>query len=203
MTEQSKELYLISDSDGQALGMGRLVTPPDAKEMQLLVLDYGIDEVEGCDQLLLTGMRSGYPGIICKLLRCRGDKAFLTQIGSQPPDSRRNLRVPLEFDTYVYPLTGRWRGRMAGRLQDLSCGGVAFFCGDPLEIDEWVEIAVPALEGLLLLKAQILRRRDPENGEWFHAAKFVDMCEDEEVLAREMVFNIQLTNHSRKGRSNH
>ena len=200
MTAKSAGLYLISDKEGEALGMGRLVTPPGAPEIRLEVMDNKIDEIEEYEELVLTGMGGSEPGMICRLLRCRGETAVLKKTGELPQDARRNLRVPLKYATFLYPLDSSWHGRAEARLLDLSCGGVAFFSRKSLEIGQRAEIVIPALEAPMVLQMIILRKKEPEEGaeESFHAAKFIDLCEDEEVLVRESVFSIQLENHARR-----
>ena len=66
-----------------------------------------------------------------------------------------------------------------------------------------MEIVVPTVEAPLILKGEILRQRDLDNGKVFYAAKFVDMCEDEEMLLRETVFSIQLENRPPQASANY
>ena len=51
---------------------------------------------------------------------------------------------------------------------------------------------MPTEEEPLILRGEILRQHDLEEGEIFSAMKFLDLCEDEEMLLRETVFSIQL-----------
>lgn len=198
MTAEMKQMYLISDDSGAALGRGKLVSPPDAEEMQILVLDDQIDDVIEYNSFQLMNMSGQAQILECRMVRYRGDRIVLKKTGVKAMDARRNLRVPVRFDTFLYPITGMWRGRMRAQTIDLSSGGVAFQSGEGLDIGEELEIAVPAQEGPLLLRCHLLRTRELEDGAIFYAAKFVDLCEDEEVLVREEVFSIQLENRRRR-----
>lgn len=102
---------------------------------------------------------------------------------------RKNFRVPVVFDSFVYPARG---GRAALRSVDLSCGGIAFRCQMPLSVGETFEVVIPlTAEGPLLLHAQILRVHLDPNGN-VYACKFIDMIDDEETMLREAVFAIQI-----------
>lgn len=139
-------------------------------------------------------MSGSEPPLQCRIVRQRGDRIALEKIASLDPDLRRNLRVPIKFDTFIYPITGRWRGRRAVRSIDLSCGGVAFYGDDGLEAGERLEMVIPVTEEPVILRCEILRRQELRNDKLLYAVKFVDMCEDEEVTVREAVFSIQLEN---------
>ena len=122
--------------------------------------------------------------------------AALEKIASLDPDLRRNLRVPIKFNTFIYPITGRWQGRREIQSIDLSCGGVAFYGDEGLEIEERLELVIPVTEEPVILRCQILRKQELRNDKLLYATKFVDMCEDEEVTVREAVFSIQLESRS-------
>ena len=44
----------------------------------------------------------------------------------------------------------------------------------------------------MILRCEILRKQELQNDRFLYATKFVDMCEDEEVVVREAVFSLQL-----------
>lgn len=103
---------------------------------------------------------------------------------------RQNLRMPTSFESFVYPVTG---GQVPIRANDLSCGGVSFFCAHDFAIKERFEIVVPiTFEAPLVLKSEILRARPAGGAIQLYAAKFVDMIHDEERRVREAVFSVQL-----------
>ena len=168
--------------------------PANGNILQMLVLDNDVEKVAKHEVIVLMSMSGSEPPLQCRIVRQRGDRVALEKIASLDPDLRRNLRVPIKFDTFIYPITGQWRGRRAVQSIDLSCGGVAFYGDDGLEIGEKLEMVIPVTEEPVLLRCQILRRQELRNDKVLYAIKFVDMCDNEEVTVREAVFSIQLEN---------
>lgn len=185
-------LYLLLDSVNHPLARGSMEGPADGNILQMLVLDDDVDKVAQHEVIVLMAMGGSEPPLQCRIVRQRGDRVALEKIASLDPDLRRNLRVPIKFDTFIYPVTGRWRGRRAVQSIDLSCGGVAFYGDDGLEVGEKLEMVIPVTVNPVILRCQILRKQELRNGKQLYAIKFVDMCEDEEVTVREAVFSIQL-----------
>ena len=195
MSERQEErLYLLLDSVNTPLARGRMEGPANGNILQMLVLDNDVEKVAKHEVIVLMSMSGSEPPLQCRIVRQRGDRVALEKIASLDPDLRRNLRVPSKFDTFIYPITGQWRGRRAVQSIDLSCGGVAFYGDDGLEIGEKLEMVIPVTEEPVLLRCQILRRQELRNDKVLYAIKFVDMCDNEEVTVREAVFSIQLEN---------
>ncbi|MCI9510901.1 MAG: PilZ domain-containing protein [Oscillibacter sp.] len=195
MSERQEErLYLLLDSVNHPLARGRMEGPANGETLQMLVLDNDVEKVVCHEVIVLMSMSGNEPPLQCRIVRQRGDRVALEKIASLDPDLRRNLRVPIKFDTFIYPITGRWRGRRAVQSIDLSCGGVAFYGDGGLEIGEKLEMVIPVTEEPVVLRCQILRRQELRNDKMLYAIKFLEMCEDEEVTVREAVFSIQLEN---------
>ena len=115
----------------------------------------------------------------------------------------RNLRVPIRFASFIYPLPGaQWQGRRAISSIDLSCGGVAFYCAPTLQVGDCCEIVIPVTVQPVILKCQILRRNDLSGERCLYAAKFIEMCHAEETFVREAVFRVQLRSRPRKDSAN-
>ena len=74
---------------------------------------------------------------------------------------------------------------------DLSCGGVAFFCARKLKVDEVAEIVIPVTAEPLVLRVKILRERPSPEPIPLYAAEFVDMLREEENMVCEAVFSLQ------------
>ena len=195
MSERQEErLYLLLDSVNNPLARGKLEGPQNGEIFQMLVLDNDVEKVARHEVIVLMSMSGSQPPLQCRIVRQRGDRVALEKIASLDPDLRRNLRVPIKFDTFIYPITGRWRGRRAVQSIDLSCGGVAFYGDGGLETGEKLEMVIPVTEEPVILRCEVLRRKELRNDKLLYAVKFVDMCEDEEVTVREAVFSIQLEN---------
>ncbi len=57
---------------------------------------------------------------------------------------------------------------------------------------------MPITSEPLILKCQVLRRRPSDRkDEVLYAAKFVEMCDDEEMIVREAVFSVQVRSRAR------
>ena len=195
MSERQEErLYLLLDSVNNPLARGKLEGPQNGEIFQMLVLDNDVEKVTRHEVIVLMSMSGSEPPLQCRIVRQRGDRVALEKIASLDPDLRRNLRVPIKFDTFIYPITGRWRGRRAVKSIDLSCGGVAFYGDGGLDVGEKLEMVIPVTEEPVILRCEVLRRKELRNDKLLYAVKFVDMCEDEEVTVREAVFSIQLEN---------
>ena len=189
----SSHTYLILDTQNHALANGELATPADAVPMRLNVLHNKVDNVMAHEVITLFSSSSEEPPIQCRILRQRGDTVLLEKIATLDPEVRRNLRVPVKFDTFLYPLpSSSWGGRRTAKSIDLSCGGIAFYADCQLELHEQMEIVVTPTEEPVILRCEILRKQELQNDRFMYATKFVDMCEDEEVVVREAVFSLQL-----------
>ena len=191
---QEGRVYMLLDSGNNPLAKGSLENALTDPNLRVEVLDNKADEVAEHAIINLVAMRSADQSFQCQMLRQRGDTVILKIISKLDRNVRRNLRVPVKFDSFLYPITGQWRGRRAVQTTDLSSGGVAFRGAPGLEMNEEMEVIVPAMEGPLILRCEILRIQDLEDGNVFYATKFVDLCEDEEVAVREAVFFLQLEN---------
>ena len=132
-----------------------------------------------------------------RIQQIRGD--VLDFIAEERIDSRlrRHLRIPMAFRTYIYPLHGHGT-RLPIISKDISCGGIAFYGQYGLENGETLEIVIPITANPLVLRCEILRQQTLRNNRAFYAAKFVDMCNDEETLLREAVFRVQLEDRPRR-----
>ena len=193
MTQRGREenLYLLLDSWGQIVARGHLETPLNAEKLQMQVLDRKIEQVLAHEVIQIVGMDGNENPLKCRLVQSRNDRIVLETLEVLDPAIRQNLRIPVRFESLAYPLSGRWKGRRSIWSIDLSCGGIAFYTGSDLEVGEKLEIVVPTAEQPLILRGRILRKQELQNGRTFYAAKFIDMCNDEEKLVRRTVFSLQ------------
>lgn len=187
--------YLILDTQNKALANGELASPPGTSPMRLNILGNKVDDVMAHEVITLFSASSEEVPIQCRILRQRGDTVLVEKIATLDPEVRRNLRVPVKFDTFLYPLPeSSWTGRRSAQSIDLSCGGIAFYADCSLELHERMEVVVTPTEEPVILRCEILRKQELQNERFMYATKFVDMCEDEEVVVREAVFSLQLQN---------
>ena len=182
---EEQKLYLLLDSGGIPLAQARPQGPASISGnlWQLVVLDDKVDLVTEHKQFRLMSITDSSPSFEGTLVRCRNDMIQLEvrKTAASGNDMRKNLRVPVRVNSFIYPVDGNWAGRRDVETNDLSCGGVAFFYRGELAIGETFEIVIPVTSEPLVVQGEILRSRagDPD-GPVMYAAKFVDLCNDEE-----------------------
>lgn len=192
------KLYALLDSRNAVLAQGRLESPPDAPDWQVRVPENKVSAVMEHEEIQLIPIDGDGEALLGRVRRNRNDVIILQKLQSLGSDMRQNLRMPTHFQSFIYPVSGEWKGRRPAEANDLSCGGVAFFCAQPLEEGEVVEMVVPITSEPLILKCQVLRRRPSDREhEALYAAKFVEMCDDEEMIVREAVFSVQVRSRAR------
>ena len=193
----SEQTYILLDSTSTPLAKGIMMSPPGAEKIQIRVLDDMADIVASHEVIQLIGMGVGTTSLRCLLVQRRRDMLVLDRMEILNPELRRNLRIPVVFDSFLYPIKGQWKGRRSIRSIDLSCGGIAFYGDQGLEIGEQAEVVIPITTEPLIVQIQILRIQELKHGRTYYAAKFINMCLDEEHKICEAVFGIELENHSR------
>ena len=147
-----KQIYLLLDSKSAPLARGVLETAPDGSVLQIHILDGKEDEVAQHEVIQLVGMESGGLAVQCQLLRQRGERISLNKVASLGSEFRRNLRVPVKFQSFIYPLSGMWKGRGEVQSVDISCGGIAFYGQYGLENGETLEIVIPITAKPMVLR---------------------------------------------------
>ena len=188
----AERLYLILDSKGTPLANAVLESPPNSEVLQIRVLNDKVEAVAAHRELQLIGMDDGTPNRVGVIVRQREDQLVIQPTAALGPNARENLRIFTDFESVMYPVTGNWKGQRVLKAKDLSCGGIAFYADCQLELHEQMEIVVTPTEEPVILRCEILRKQELQNGRYLYATKFVDMCEDEEVVVREAVFSLQL-----------
>lgn len=191
--------YMISDSQSNPLSRAILETPPESKVWRVQVLDDGLEQVLEHEIINLISMNQDNPDMAGRIVSSDGFSTLTVEPVDLLGESvRQNLRVPVRFDSFIYPISGNWTGRVPIISHDLSCGGIAFFCNFQLRIAELVEVVVPITTQPVILKTRILRLRPSSSNIPLYSAKFVDPIDDEEVLVREAVFSQQIRNRAAK-----
>ena len=191
--EQS--LYLMLDSKGNPIARGRVQGKTDGPYWQIQVEDGKIDEILAHKRLKLLSIMDTGPSYEGVIVRSRNDMIQLevTKINADAHDMRKNLRVVVHFDSFIYPLSGGWTGRRKVESNDLSAGGIAIFTDHSLQVGEQLEVVIPVTAQPLVLRGQVLGIRPSERTSCvLYAAKFLELCNDEETMLREAVFNLQL-----------
>ncbi|MCI9294331.1 MAG: PilZ domain-containing protein [Lawsonibacter sp.] len=189
-----ERLYLILDSQGTPLANAVLESPPKAEILQIRVLNDKVEAVAAHREIQLIGIDNGTPDRVGVIVRQRDDRLVVQPTAALGPAARENLRILTDFESVMYPVTGRWKGQRSLKAKDLSCGGIAFYSGIPLEDREIVEMVLPVTDSPVVVRAQMIRQLKDESSQLpLYAAKFVDLIQDEEALIRKAVFSIQIT----------
>lgn len=195
----SENIYLLLNDEGVPVARGVLMTSADAPQLRVRVLDADAQELEEAmlhKLVTLVGTLQTMPGLQGELIGSAYDDLKLRRVETKE-DVREMLRVNVAFDSLIYPVDETWTGRQKVEFLDLSCGGIAFFCEKKMQRGDEIEIVIPVTPQPLLMRCKILRVWE-KNGRDCYAAKFVDMCHDEEKLICEAVFGIQLSQQKKK-----
>jgi hypothetical protein len=194
---KQKNLYWLLDSRYVPIARGLLLSTPNAPNWQLQVLEDKISAVMEHQTIQLVSLSDRSNDLVGRVVRRREDCVILEPILPLGHELRENVRIRTSFSSLIYPLTGAWRGQRKITAHDISCGGIAFYCQESLEIDEQLEVVVPITRLPLILTCQVLRCTPFDQNTKFYASKFLDLCHDEEKLVRASVFNIQVMERAR------
>ena len=191
--EDSKNRYLLLDSQDYPLAYGQLEHYPDAHYFRVRVLDGKVGEVLRHEEIQMVGASEDSKALLGRILQRDGDHILLERQRVLGETLRQNLRMPVSFQSFLYPVSGEWKGRCAIESVDLSCGGIAFFCNQELRDNELAEVVIPITSSPLVVTCEILGGRPSSKGVPLYRAKFVQLCHEEEMLIREAVFSVQLS----------
>ena len=182
---------LLMDRDSRLLARGRRMDAPDGGDLFVRLLEGDAGTLSDVGVLQVVPKDKSRPPQMARVVDFRENAVALRPMRELGSDVRRNFRIPVAFDSFLYPASG---GRAALRSVDLSCGGIAFLSDCELAVGAAFELVVPLTsEGPLLIGAQVLRARPMEDGRSLYACKFIDMIDDEEALLREAVFAVQIS----------
>ena len=189
-----KQLYLILDRDGSPIEQGYLESPPGMEILQFELTrdEEDVPDLTGHKIVQLIGLDDKSPSMMGEIVRQRGNRLAVMQTGELGPEARENLRILTDFESVIYPVTGFWKGQRPIQGHDLSCGGLAFHSAQELKDREIVEVVLPVTDQPLVVRMRVLRRLPVEAAVPLYAARFVDLCMDEEVFIRKAVFSIQV-----------
>ena len=186
------KLYLILGSDRTLIAKGSPVGPVLGETLQLKILEQKAQEVAGHQILILMSEGADQLPVQCHLVERTEDVVTLRKMMTLDVSVQRELRIPVRFDSFIYPLDDSFKGRKTMVSIDLSCGGMSFYSDSRLELGQTVETVIPVTTNPLVVTMEILRKQMLNDGRAYYAARFVDLLEEEEKLICEAVFGIQL-----------
>lgn len=190
--------YLLLDSWSQPLAKGRLESRSGTGELQIQILDNQVDQVVEHEVIQLVRIDQDDRPLKCRIIQSRNDCVVLEPLELLDPSVRHNLRIPVRFSSFLYPCGGKRSGRREIQSVDLSCGGIAFYGDAGLSVGETMEVVIPITKEPLIVRCEILRVKELKNDRALYAAKFVDLCHDEEKTIRHAVFSTQISDGKRQ-----
>ena len=189
-TKKPQRTYMLLSRESKMLGRGELVSAPEDNTIQIRLSSGSAAELAAAEVLQVIPSGSGLQPRMGRYLTCRDNLVVLESMRSNGAALRENFRMPVDFESYVYPRSG---GRAFIRALDLSCGGIAMYTAQPLEVGEICEVVIPITEeGPLIVDCEILRVMPFSGPIQRYAAKFVDLIHDQEAALREAVFVAQV-----------
>lgn len=188
-----ERLYLILNSAGEALAQAILESPRITEVVQLRLTEETDLDFRELGEIQCIGLDNGSASLRGVVTMQRGERLVVRPGALLGEEARENLRIQTNFESVMYPVTGYWKGQRAIRGHDLSCGGVAFYTTQPVKVGEVVQIVLPVTDSPLLLRTRVLRELPSKRPEPLYAARFVDLCLDEEFMIRKAVFSIQVS----------
>ena len=192
---------LLDSSTARVLARGYLEGPPDGLNLQINVIEGDPLAVVHTDHVQIVLADEEMTPKLGHVIHYQGARLVLEPLRELVGNTvRANLRMPVDFDTFVYPTDGT-PGRWRARGNDLSCGGISFYSQGRFSVGDIVEVVVPITRGgPLLLGCELLRTKDMDDGSRFYAAKFTEVLNEQESMLREAVFNVQLKSIQRSRR---
>ena len=189
-----ERIYLLLNKEGVALAQAVLESPRITEVMQLrLTKETELDFVQ-LGEIQCIGLDNSTQSLRGTVTMQRGERLVVKPTATLGEEARENLRIQTDFESVMYPITGYWKGQKAIRGHDLSCGGVAFHTQQALKAGETVQIVLPVTDSPLLLNTRILRELNTDDPWPLYAARFINLCLDEEFAIRKAVFSIQVEN---------
>ena len=187
-----ERIYLLTNQEDKVVAKANLSSPLDLQTVQFEVLSERGEGLQVGQTLRFIGNNEGDPDFAGEIQSRKEKRIVVRSTAPLDKSARKNLRVDVDFNGLLYPVSGAWKGQRTIRGIDLSCGGVAFYCTQKLQVGEVAEIVLPMTTNPLLLKVQIMRIREANGPLILYAGRFVDMIHDEETLVRRAVFDVQL-----------
>ena len=182
---------LLLNRDSMLLARGEMKSAPDDPHIEIELISGEGEKIESADIVQVVPSDKTARPRMGRYVMHRDDRVVLKPMRAFGAALRENFRVPVFFESFIYPREG---GRAVFHSLDLSCGGIALYCNRSFDVGEVFEVVIPiTAEGPLLLDCEVLRAAPFEgNAAWKYAAKFVDLINDQEAALREAVFQLQV-----------
>lgn len=186
-------IYLLLNSSSIPIAKGHLENAPNEKNMQMRVVEGSVDELVEAQYIQVVSMDNNVAARLGSVILRRGNLIILEPLRPLSNEVRRNLRMPVNFTTRIFPLIDGVKRSIPVRGNDLSCGGISFFTDLDFEPGDQMEVIIPITRfNPMVLTCQILRKRDEAQDVNLYSAKFIEVLNEQEMLVREAIFSLQL-----------
>lgn len=190
--KQVGELYVITGKNRTPLARAMVYGDPDAEAWQAELVSGEADDVLAEETVELVRLGEVMYTLVGRVVGQTDGRILLDRIIGRSGDARRSLRVPIDYDTYIYSADGTWKGRCLVQCKDLSCGGIAFYLPMQLTLGERVDVVVRTEEEPLVVRGEVLRELPMRGDLHGYAVCFRELCPDEDTLLCREVFGVQL-----------
>lgn len=193
--KKKQNTCMLMDSMSKVLAKGRLEKATDPDTIRVKVTEGNVKDVIRIGKVQIVPSQEGSSPSLGRVIDCDDHDVitFAPLRELQGEFVRANLRVPVDFVSYAYPLSGPDKSRSAVRANDLSGGGISFYSNREFAPDDLLEVVIPITRTApLLLQCQILRRGEKRGEYILYAARFSDIIDEQEALVREAVFRAQV-----------
>ena len=119
--------YLLIDSRGEPVAHAASDDGPEKRVWQVQVDAGDLKRVLSHEYVSLVSTSEKVPATEGRIMACKGNIITVESVRELGEEVRRNLRMPVRFESFLYPVSGAWKGRAPILSNDLSCGGLAFF----------------------------------------------------------------------------
>lgn len=202
MEERMKNRYVILDARGIPVGHCTCRDLPETEIWQLEVDLPDVRKLRGLKDIQLVGASEYCVAVEGEILQWRGTNVAMVRMTRRlGAELRKNLRIPVRFQSFLYSVDPEHPGRLPIFSFDLSCGGISFFCGKQLPTGLRAQVVIPVTSQPLVLELEVLRRCSTRESVPLYAARFVDLLREEESMVREAVFGLQFHHASSSGRA--
>ena len=186
------ELYVITGRNRTPLARAMIYGDPNGKMWQAELVSGEAELILAEETVELVRLGEDMYTLVGRVKEQKGKYILIESIIGRSGDARRSLRVPIDYDTYIYSADGTWKGRCLVKCKDLSCGGIAFHLPMQLTLGEWVDVVVRTQEEPLVIRGEVLRELEKKDDMSGYAVCFRDICPDEDALLCKEVFGVQL-----------
>ena len=177
--------YLLMDRDSNLLAMAELDSPPGSPKMQMRVTRGQTSDVEKAGIIQAVSTDDSEDTQMARVLMRRGSILVAEPLRSEVAPVRKNVRISLKFDSFVYPEGAE---KAAIKSVDLSMGGIAYLANSIFFAGAVMKIDIPLSDGSVLTMDSEIVRVMPHSGQIrMYACQFVNVTEEQGTKLKALI----------------